>query len=491
MKRTVYLLLLATVIALGGCKKFLDVKPIDRLSDASFWKTKQDVEGAVADVYGHLFDILTYGPYIPVTGDMRAGEVVNGSGFYVFDAIGHNDLTFKIYPNSNAYYNIADLGDWYPFYQSIAECNIDLNRIPDVSVLSDEEIKAYLAEVRYVRAFTYFFISRIYGDVPLYTEPYDKTARARTPMVDVMKFCLSECEAIKDQLPWQYEDPTKWGVRASRGSVYALMANVNMWLAGFDPDNRQKYWKDAAAEVAEIKNSGYFELLPIQDFRKIFEGRSKESLFEFEVNANYGSTTLYVTIGEWTLHEPIIKGYGSSDIFFSADYLKKIYPQASADLRRDLWFYLPYANNTQSMFMKYSNLSNSVYTTHSWLLDDNLMIFRYGGILLLGAEAMANIGDNTNAITLLNMVRKRAGAKLYQPSDGDLKEFIFQERNRELIGEGVRWYDLVRTGRVQDPNECKDYLTPAQFDAGAWTWPIDPKARVNNPNIQLNSYWLN
>src|SRR5699024_7010118 len=114
---------------------------------------------------------------------------------------------------------------------------------------------------------------------------------------------------------------------------------------------------------------------------------------------------------------------------------------------------------------------------------------RDGGIFLLGAGALAALGQTTVAIELLNMVRKRAGANMYIASQGDLKEFIFRERQRELIGEGVEWFDLVRTGKVTDPNETKDYLTPEEFKAGAWTWPISPEARVNNPNIHLNSYW--
>ncbi len=489
MKRIINIIVWVSLLASPiSCRDFLDVKPIDRLSDGSFWHTKQDVESAIANAYGHLFDVLTNGPYIPASGDIRAGEILNGGSFYEFEAIANNDLTFKVYPNQHEYYNLAELSDWYPFYQAIAECNIDINRIADVASLTDKEVARYMAEVRFIRAFSYFFMCRLYGDVPLYTKPYDKSALARTPQLEVLQFCLDDLDKIKDVLPWQYEDQTKWGVRASRGAVYALIANINMWMAGFDKSNQQKYWKAAAGAVQSIVESGKFSLLPIDQFRKIFEGRSRESLFEFEVNANYDLATIYVTIGEWTLHDPIVEGYGSSDLFYSGTYLKKLFPPDAPDKRRDLWFYLPYANNDQSMFLKYSNLVN-MNTTHSWRLNDNLMIFRYGGILLLGAEALANLGDSQEAVKLLNKVRRRAGAGIYNSSDGDLKDFIFQERQRELCGEGARWYDLVRTGRVLDPNQCMDALTQEQFNQGAWTWPIDPKARVNNPKITLNSYW--
>lgn len=486
MKKLIHIILPVVLLGtLASCKKFLDVKPVDRLSDASFWSTRQDVESAVADAYGFFFDRIAGAPYHLANGDMRAGDISwDGSSVPCFEAVGENDLNNAARIADPTRYLMSGLSDWYPFYQSIASCNIDINRIPDVEALTASEVKSYLAEVRFVRAFTYFYISRIYGDVPLYTEPYDKSSLPRTPMLDVMKFCLEECEAIREDLPWQYDDATKWGVRAARGAVYALMANIHMWMAGFDKDNRAAYWKAAAEEVQAIVNSGYFHLLPIEEYHTIFKGRTTESLFEFSVNANYGAATKYVTAGQWMTHSPVID-YGYSWAWYRSDYMSKLYPPDQPDKRRDLWFYLPYANNDQTMFMKFSNVSDPV----NWFFDDDLMIFRYGGILLLGAEAMAELGMDQQAVTLLNMIRKRAGASLYNPSDGDLKEFIFKERQRELIGEGVRWYDLVRTGKVTDPNASRNHLTVQQFNAGAWTWPIDPKARVNNPNITLNSYW--
>ncbi len=485
MKRLLTIIITATLLlGAGSCKKFLSVAPPDRMSDASFWKTKGDVESAIANAYGFLFDILTNGPYVPGNGDIRAGEF-DGQGFDVFNAVAQQDLTnnARLSP-----YNMKALSDWYPFFQSIASCNISLDRIPKVEALSAKEQKQYMAELRFLRAFTYFYISRIYGDVPLYKEAYDQRPLPRTPMIEVLEFCRQELDAIREDLPWQYDEPTKWGVRAAKGAVYALIANLNMWMAGFDKSNQREYWKNAADAIRDLKNSGRFELLPLEDFRRMFKGRTRESLFEFSVNTNYGTTTRYVSIGQWTLHSPLVVNYATSDCFFIADYVKKLYPVDKADKRRDLWFYLPYASNTQSMFVKYSNVVNMI-TTASWLLDDDLIMFRYGGELLTGAEAMAYLGNEDEARELLNLVRLRAGAEPFHGTGDALKDFIFLERQRELIGEGVRWYDLIRTGRIMDPAQVKSFMTQDQFNRGAWTWPIDAKARNFNPNITLNTYW--
>jgi hypothetical protein len=123
--------------------------------------------------------------------------------------------------------------------------------------------------------------------------------------------------------------------------------------------------------------------------------------------------------------------------------------------------------------------------------DNTFMIFRYGGELLLAAEALANIDENAEAIKLVNMVRGRAGASPYTSSNGDLKEFIFYERSRELIGEGHHYFDLVRTKRILNSQYSYNVLTPDKFSRGAWTWPINPGALNNNPFMKLNDYWVN
>ncbi len=186
-------------------------------------------------------------------------------------------------------------------------------------------------------------------------------------------------------------------------------------------------------------------------------------------------------------HSPIVDYGANSDLYFKKVLVEKIFPQALADKRRDLWFYLPYIDNQTAMFMKFSNVADP---TGYWRFEDNLIIFRYSDVLLLGAEALANIGNDAEAIALMNEVRTRAATPLYDPSQGNLKDAIFWERQKELLGEGHRWFDFVRTGRVTDPSQIITSLTQDQFAQGAWTWPIDENARVNNPLITLNQYWV-
>src|SRR5690606_767301 len=118
------------------------------------------------------------------------------------------------------------------------------------------------------------------------------------------------------------------------------------------------------------------------------------------------------------------------------------------------------------------------------------IIFRYADGLLLYAEAQAALGtDDGRALQLLNQVRQRAGAVDRTSSGSELQDDIYWERVRELIGEGQYFFDLVRTGKIHDPNYCYHTISRSNFNAGAWTWPIRPDAFLNNTKMTDNLYW--
>jgi hypothetical protein len=120
----------------------------------------------------------------------------------------------------------------------------------------------------------------------------------------------------------------------------------------------------------------------------------------------------------------------------------------------------------------------------------NQIVFRYADALLLYAEALAALGtDDAKACELLNRIRRRAHASEIIASGNDLMDAIFWERNRELIGEGHYYYDLVRTGRVYDRSYCMNPMTRTNFNVGAWTWPIHKNALTNNTLMQQNLFW--
>ncbi|HVI48119.1 MAG TPA: RagB/SusD family nutrient uptake outer membrane protein [Chitinophaga sp.] len=487
--------LLCLLAGMAACKKFLEVKPLDTLSGNDFWKTKGDAEKAINGAYSVLLDKFLEGTLYN-TGDFRPGNW-NWFNKRNLRALGTNDLL-----SGELCWNCTDgsgrVVDWSMFYRAIASANLCADRIPGINHpdFGAREKKALAAEARFIRDFIYFYMVRLYGDVPLQMDPYNTSIRPREKMEKVLEVCMQDLDACKDDLPLSYEDPTNRAVRATKGAALTLMVHMNMWLAGFDKAKQQQYWQKAADLSKQVIDLGVYELLPYtkETFKNLFKGRSQEGIFELSLDANYG-VNFHSLIAQWTLHEPIIHssgdlfgGYGS-EITPMIKHLDRLYPRGEPDKRFELWFDDPYStrNPQSAMFLKFSAVTDP--STRDY--DANFIFFRYADLLLLRAEALSYLTQDAEAIALLNQIRDRAGARRYAGSGGrGLQDAIFTEREKELMGEGHLWYDLVRTGRVTDRNQCEDYLTTEQYTRRAWTWPIYNGAVTNNPMITQNEYWI-
>lgn len=502
MKRNfIWLFVLVSCVGMGGCKKFLDVKPLDRLVGNAFFQDRQDIENNLWDTYGLLRDKLASCPFLPASGDLRSGMMgaskeVSGRQYRVW--IPTNELNTLVTNQQDwlSTFHWDNLTTWKGFYQVILASNnlyYELDRRP-IAGVGATDIKRYQAETVVLRCLAYFFMIRVWGDVPYFTDAYHENPLPRTKMAQVADSCLQELAKVKDNLPWSYSDPAYLGVRASRGSLIALMMNLDMWNAGFDKANAKKYEQQAAELGKELIDSKAYELLPMADFHTIFKGRTKESLFEIVQNSNYGEVIQYQTFADMVLHYPYKRPSNThqySFTYYRASFLDLLYPPGQPDTRVDYWFDQDmYADNGNFQYLKFTNIF-AVGANEDVNPDNDLIIFRYAGILLLRAEALNDLGQTAEAIKMLNLVRARADAPLYTGAGGPaLDDAIFAERAKELMGEGHYYYDLVRTGRVMNATWDFYPLTQSQFNDGAWTWPLSASTQSHNPYIQLNTYWL-
>lgn len=503
--KIIYLLALVLIVGQTGCKKFLNVKPLDKLAGNSFFQDRQDVESNVWDTYGLLRDKTGAYPFLPWAGDLRSGMM--GAAPEATDRdyrfmVPMNDLSEILTgSNANTWWWVGTFGTgnfftWKGYYQVIAAANnlyFEVGRKP-ISGLSDKDVKSYQAEAVFLRCLTYFFIVRTWGDVPYYTDAYHETPLPREDMVTVMNNCIDDLVKVKDDLPWTYTDPALRGVRATKGSALALLMNMAMWNAGFDKGNLKQYAQKTADWGKEIIDSKSYELLPMEDFHTMFKGRSKEGLFEIAQNSNYGEVLSYNTFPDMVLHYPYkrpISTHHYSFCYYRSTFLQMLFPTGQPDLRVQYWFdENMMVDNGNFQYLKFTNVF-AIEDGEDVNPDNNIIIFRYAGAILLRAEALADLGQTDEAVKMLNLVRARAHATLYSGGGGDnLLTAIFAERAKELMGEGHYYYDLVRTGKVMDQQWDYYPLTKAQFDNRAWTWPLNPSVQNNNPYIQLNSYWL-
>ncbi|WP_225874848.1 RagB/SusD family nutrient uptake outer membrane protein [Pedobacter hiemivivus] len=517
MKRILYIIpLLVVLIANPGCKKFLNVEPVTSLSGNNYWKTAKDAEDFTKDVY-RLFRTATMSNILLATGDFRNAPTKAGGTFpkrYDFDYMSGNDLkrtlaadATRTRPGYNAeleWYQARArydmIPDWTPFYKVVQSANIlykEVDRIDDPA-FSDKIKKQYRAEAVFMRCMAYFFLVRLYGDVPYYTNAYNQVPLGRTPLVTVFKSCIEDLQKVKDDLPWTYKDPANRAVRAMRGSADALMMHMNMWCAGFDPTNATTYYKAVDVLGLDIENIGMAEqgayaLLPIEQTYLVMFGRSQEGLFEIQLSSNYGEVSVdrRHKFSNSVAHLPFLTSTDRtvSELAYRTGYMKTLYPEGGTDKRKNIWFDIAdiYDESGKAIIYKFFNRAAPTQGD-----DDNPIIFRLADVILLHAEALAELGgQDAAAQDLLNRIRSRAGADLFpaNPGDGKLKDAIYWERCKELMGEGHYYYDLVRTKKIMDPKYSYRPMAYSAFIAGAWTWPIASKALTNNPYMVLNNYW--
>ncbi|SEM64371.1 Starch-binding associating with outer membrane [bacterium A37T11] len=501
--KTTIALMLLILLSTEACKKFLTVIPKDSLTGNNFYRNKEDVEANIANMYSTFFNKINESWVIGSIGEARSGEIHASTDSYYYTAsrvvevLGKNDMLSVVNESANwKDNNYVNITKWDNYYQVIQSANILISKLNEgIETLTEKETKRYLAEATFIRCFTYFWMVRIYGDVVYYTDPYYASASPREDMITVINKCLADLESQKDNIDWNLGDPALKGARASRGSLVALLMHMNMWNAGFDKVNANSYYQKVANLGTELVNSGQYKLLPmtIEGWGQVIKGRSDESLFEFYRSINYNDSNNNIApfaefFLRWPYKFPRIDEQVSK-AYYSADYMKKIFPVDIDDKRKDLWFEDMLSDDGEFVAKKFAY---NVYASgnENKNPDNTFLIFRYADAILLWAEALAQQNNISQALSAINMIRERAGAPLYTEKDGtELPNYIFLERERELFGEGLRWFDLVRTKRVLSSEWVSHTLSSDQFNRRAWTWPIHRNALNNNPSLSLNEYW--
>lgn len=500
MKRIIIYIAMPCLILLTSCD-LLEVESEDRLPGDEFW-----IEGNASNAEGFLMSIyfnfrkavMGNSQFLTASGDMRCAPIIPSSS-------NNNRVNYLVANSMNELRNygntpFGETTQWRPFFDVIQPANILIKEIDEVPEISDEEARMFKAEAVFMRNLAYFFMVRAFGDVPYYTDAYNAESLPRTSLITVLKSCLEDLrtnalgEDINNTLlPWTYSGAKK-GVRASRGSVIALMMHINMWLVRFDDENKLTYYQNVIALGKQLEmHNGAYELLDMSRISTVFRGGSNEGLFEIAQNINATNEVF----SEWAVFSnSVAYSHLSTDIpqyYYDGSYMEKLYPPIEEDLRKEYWYdeYMYVASDLDPLpeikkFLNIDYYDNDKVTSNS----GNQIIFRYADALLLYAEALSNSGvDEAKANELLNRIRKRAGAKEMMLSGKELQDAIFWERQRELLGEGHYFYDLVRTGKISNGAYCEHPIRITEFNAGAWMWPLHRDVLNNNTNVQLNLYW--
>ncbi|EDM33977.1 hypothetical protein PBAL39_05833, partial [Pedobacter sp. BAL39] len=440
----------------SSCKDFLNVVPRDQLTGNNFYKSKEDVESNIANIYSTFFEKINETHLMGAAGEYRSGEVfVNPEHFrrnegMMVQVLGTNNMLNAI-TNGGWYerFRLDRATNWSTYYRVIQGANILIDKLQQeegIPGVTESDKKYYIAEATFIRCFTYFWMVRLYGDVVYYTAPYQSEPLGREAMVSVLNKCIEDMKSKMNDMPWTNPDPSKRGARASRGAAAALIMNMNMWNAGFDGAGRDKYNTEAAAMGEALVASRAYSLPPLSQWEQVVKGRSPESLFEFYRSINYNDQVdLDAPIGYFFLRWPYLNPRFDNQVslcYYDPIYMMKIFPEDVADGRKGTlevngWFGDTYGGGVYSGeegFVMTKFAHNIPAAGNATVNPDNtFMIFRYADAILMAAEAYANIDKEEDARRLLAMVRVRAEAAPYSGGGGSaLKDFIFLERSREL-----------------------------------------------------------
>ena len=496
MKKIVFASFILTgIFCSTSCKKFLEREPVSIPTDANFWKNEADANSGLAGAYSllraSLNETMAYYSY----GDLPTDEFVTTLPGEDYGDVGRINwgISFDV-TQWNTSRVMNRLRRFDNFYKTINQANRCLKFIPTIPLSeftsgSSEAVRnKLLGEAYFIRAFNYFYMARIWGDVPIVLEAEDDIAASknypRSPQEEVLKQAISDLETAIPFLQWGYISATDRGVRANRGSAYALLAHIYAWKG----DNIS-YTKTAEYADSVIKQGGY-SFVNRNSYLTIYKGQSSESIFEIAQNAkNEGSGSISIAFN--TLKTPyLLTRTGNANFRLEVATVKALFPDSN-DLRVKNGF--AFFNTTDPICIKYSNIiytsTNTLGQPTSPLALNNIIIFRYSDMILLRAEALAVTGQFTEARTLLNSIRAQANAIPYTGTDAKLLETIFDERGRELFIEGHRFYDLVRLGRKGILKFGGVRMDLNDFNLGKYYWPIDPVLMNFNRLLVQTPFW--
>ena len=494
------LLLLPAPFFVSSCSDFLDIMPLNDVVLENYWTEKADVTSVMNSCYESLENSDAMARLI-VWGELRSDNMRAGASV-------SNDINEILKENllpSNSYCN------WSTIYQCINRCNTICHYAPMVQAIdpnyTEEEMLANVAEATTLRALSYFYLVRTFRDVPYSTQPSisddQQYILPATPFNAVLDSLTESLESVKGNAVRRYytdESPNAYqnSCRITRWAVYTLLADIYLWKGEWDKaisycdqviDYKRQQYKETLEREGNINNIALIDSIPMilekpvgstvcgNAYNEIFgDGNSFESIFELYFNSTQRQQNSWVsnyygnnnnTLGNLSGPDFLFKDVatGQNTVFKKTD--GRAYE--SAELTSSRYAITKYARQYVSYTTQNVTTEKDLQLTSSRRSssDANWIIYRLSDVLLIKAEALierSQPGDLDAAYALIDIVNKRAndavggtrGSTLtksdYIDSKAAMEDLLLEERQREFLYEGKRWFDLVRFARRDGDN---------------------------------------
>jgi tetratricopeptide (TPR) repeat protein len=453
-----------SLVVVSGCKDFLDVAPQGQLgADVIDPSTAQKlVDGVYNAMYQGGFGADTHGLQFVILTDIASDDADKGSApdDYKADAGGVDNFTLG---STNG--NINNV--WNGYYQGISRANQALDKVALTS--GSEAVKnRLLGEVRFLRGYFYFNMVRLFGGVPKLdrvpatSEINNPELQKRASAADIYALIISDLQFAVDNLP--LKGATETG-RATKAAAQGMLAKVYLYQK-----NYQKAF-DLTDAIVTGKSGAYALYPTYADIWRTVGANSSESVFEIQTGINAACNNSAINLysvsqgprsggkGGWAdlgfgFNNPTIdlaNAYEPGDVR-KAGSIIFIQPTAPAGQRSTgtvLWdgFRIPSKDSVENFrysYKAYHSRTKEPNCGNNDYLPKNVRVLRYAEVLLIHAEAAAQLGNAAAAQTDLNAVRARAGLATKPATVLN----IWQERRVELALEHDRFFDLVRQESV-------------------------------------------
>jgi len=494
MKINISWMLSLSILCLGltSCHDELNQEPYSSISPETFYKNEAEAGLALAAVYSDMGSADLYGQLLSM-------KFTNGTDEALYSRTNVKWPT-ALYMNNSSTVEVEKA--WRRLYKGINSANHFLARVVDADI---EEVakNKLLAESHFLRAFYYFDLVRLWGSVPLRTEPITEGSTANdigaSHVSEVYDFIIDDLTFAYKHLPNPTGSPAEYG-HASRTAAHALLARVYMTIAG-KPSQDQEVgaiyhihehdaYQLAINHCDSVINTGYHQLLP--SYKQVFLNEikdlndDKEVIFEIQFGNLRGEGLREDgRIGNdngVAIALPKLDAYGNANPYAYAFHYPSITMINKFDAAQDNRYDWNIVNwkvdkkgkvivlpDTKKLnwypgkFRRVDKVDNGDGTFGYVNLETgdidknytgiNYPYLRYSDILLMKAEALNELSKTGEAIPFLNMVRNRAGLGNINEATVASKEAFFNElmdeRMREFCFEGIRKHDLIRWGRLQ------------------------------------------
>lgn len=499
-------LIASFLLGYSGCTDFLAEQAPSNLTPESFYTIPDHAEAALASVYADLRF-------------MGGGAGIFSSNWQLLEAMTGTSTT-ETAQNSdlNNLYGLVHDGNtihvvnyWNGLFKIIAQANQVIAKVPPITPMPEVQKKKILGEARFLRAYAYFTAVRLWGDIPLITNPQTASSEdfspKRSSQEDIYKLIVEDLLAAEAAgLPWMDQSG-----RVNLAAVKAQLARVYLTMAGFPLSKGASHYKLAADKAKEVidyanANPGTINLFSTyEDTRRESLKNRVEHLFMLQYNAVVEQNpmgNMFPNFKPVTFNGPGGTGSTVPTLAFYQSY-------EPGDLRtkdQDGYFYTTYFTNGSGarfelgapyIFKHFNRVANGTSGVPGSRANNlNVPQIRYAEVLLLFAESQNEVGGPTqDAYNAFKRIRDRA--QLTTPALGtytqnSFREAVWKERWHELCYEQITWFDMVRLRKVfnEKTKGFDNFVGHVNLSSNQplqskhLLLPLGKQEMLNNPNLR-------